>query len=81
MDESVPVSKTVGEKGAVLTQTSNPRLGACCAGGACVRRGKRWALRCEDGHSVGASQPSSVLAPLPEVVLSSTGPCPWSERC
>lgn len=56
MDESVPVSKTVGEKGAVLTQTSNPRLGACCAGGACVRRGERWALRCEDGHSVGASR-------------------------
>lgn len=76
MDESVPVSKTVGEKGAVLTQTSNPRLGACCAGGACVRRGERWALRCKDGPSVGASRRGRAFGGCIMAIIGA-GPPAW----
>lgn len=36
MDESVPVSKAVGEKGAVSVQTLNPKLGAWCGRDACL---------------------------------------------
>lgn len=31
-DESVPVSKAAGEKGAVTIQTLNPEFGAWCGG-------------------------------------------------
>lgn len=56
-------------------------FGGGSAGHCGARTGLRWVHRGEDGPSVGASRPSLVLAPLPEVVLSSTGLCPWSERC